>query len=65
MCKEREFTLNMSLNNVLQDMKEAIETAFEAGDMVATVHYATRINALEEIVDSYVSMYKDDPDLME
>ena len=64
-CKEREAALNLTMDRVLADAKEAMELAFEMGDIPATVHYANEINEFEDIISRYVEMYTEDPDLID
>ena len=55
----REAVLSIPIGDVISSLKDALDLAGRCGDVCASVYYATRINALNDIVDGLVSVDKD------
>ena len=64
-CKERQAALNLTLERILDEAKDALDLAYSSGSIPAAVRYANEINAIEDIISGYVEMYTDCPDLMD
>lgn len=47
----RKDVCNMTIGEVIDEFKDALELANRCGDIIATVHYATRLNQLEDMVE--------------
>lgn len=52
--KARETVLNLSVEDVLNDLKDGMETANKCGDITATVGFAVDIRNLNKIIDDFV-----------
>ena len=54
MKKARETVLNLSVEDVLNGLKDGMETAKKCGDFAATVGFAIDIHNLNKIIDDFV-----------
>ena len=55
----RDVVLKIPIGDVISELEGGMETANKCGDICACVYYATKINALNDVVDGLVSVDKD------
>ena len=47
----RKRVLDMPIGDIVNDLKSGMNLANRCGDICATVYYANRVNALEDVID--------------
>ena len=55
-AKSREAVLNMTLKDVLNELKDGLDTAEKYGGSCAIVQFANEINFIENMIDSFMAI---------
>ncbi len=55
----RKAVLSMTLEDVLAELKDAIDLASRSGDICHTVYFADKINLIENLIDNFITVDED------
>lgn len=61
----RDKILRLSIGTILNDMKDGMELANKCGDTASEDSFKSKVNSLEEIINSLISAYESDPELLD